>query len=216
MNSPRSTTAIFSPASADGRARCDSPDGPPPDLFGPDHVPASRSRPPGESARLTTLVTCGPLGDASSANAALVSSLANKLSVAMLRRGSTLYRLTWAPWDTPSPACHSRLRASAHRTRANGFTGWLSPQASDANGSGPNQNTRCLDKLVRGEGHPHPCLIHGSGRNGSNARTACAGLLNPAFTRWLMGYPVAWDDCAATAMQLSRNRRRHSSAPPST
>ncbi len=41
----------------------------------------------------------------------------------------------------------------------------------------------------------------GGGGHGSHAETARLGQLNPAFSRWLMGYPPAWDGCAVMAMR---------------
>lgn len=44
----------------------------------------------------------------------------------------------------------------------------------------------------------------------SHAQTGKPGGLNPALSRWLMGYPPEWDDCAVMVTLSSRKPRRNS------
>jgi hypothetical protein len=57
-----------------------------------------------------------------------------------------------------------------------------------------------------------PRLASGETFDGSNARTDARGLsqLNPAFSRWLMGFPAEWDACVPMVTRSSRKSRRPS------
>ena len=52
--------------------------------------------------------------------------------------------------------------------------------------------------------------VYGKAWTGSHAATGNSGRLNPDFCRWLMGFPVAWEESAPTGTRSFRNSRRHS------
>lgn len=52
-------------------------------------------------------------------------------------------------------------------------------------------------------------LSHGANLNGSPAPMEKPVQLNPAFSRWLMGFPAEWDDCAPTETLSFLKRQRN-------
>lgn len=90
--------------------------------------------------------------------------------------------------------------------------GWATPRARDSNGNGVS-----IDRAAKGvaDSLDLQCkLVCQSGTDQpspSNAQTVPAAYpLNPAHSRWLQGYPPAWDACGVTAMQSCRKSRRSS------
>ena len=93
---------------------------------------------------------------------------------------------------------------------------WATPLAADG-----DKADCTLEAVIRRQGKGKRLSVaqqarltaSGATRPGCNAATGKPGQLNPAHSRWLMGLPPAWDDCAPTATRSSRRSRPSSSAP---
>jgi len=205
--------ATSSPASADGPTPCASQAGPSIDLFGQALAPASRSAKPAVARGMKTSATYGRHGRGSSASADLSWSLVSRLQTATASLGSTLFVLSWKTLATPSQRLISRLLASVPRKSGNVCSSWPTPNARDhkhgsqqtyrERGGGPKGDS--LSNLARS-------VLPGPTSSGSPAETVKRAQLNPAFSRWLQGYPATWDACAPTATRSSLKRLPHSSA----
>lgn len=257
-----SPSATSSPASVSGPMPFAAPAGQMIDLFGPVPVRANLSPRQAKDLGLLTSGTSGRTGTTSSASAALQSSLESRLRARTQSLGSTLFKMTWKPWVTPSGRSRFRLRASALRTSETGSTGWPTPSANEfahadeakmlarreackertGNGNGfgltlanaaqfagwptpraadGEKNVRTLEgalsELER-KGSPQdlsmaaalsgPARLTASGQllTGSAAGMESGGQLNPAMSRWLMGLPAVWDECAPATSKKSRRK----------
>lgn len=128
-----------SPESECGTTLSPSQDSLPTGPSGPAPVRANLSARQAKEMGLLTSGTCGRRPSTSSASADLSFALANRLRVTTDSLGSTLFKLTWKVWATPSGRSLPLLRATALRTADTEFTGAQSgatarpsPRASDA------------------------------------------------------------------------------------
>lgn len=86
---------------------------------------------------------------------------------------------------------------------------WATPTSRDGRSEygTPEMMAR---RQARTEGKPLSKQALGTIATGSPAPMEKRGQLNPAHSRWLMGYPAEWDACAPTATRSSRKSRSSS------
>ncbi len=152
-------------------------------------------------------------------------------------RGTTLGgAVRLASWSTPTTRDHKdgqeceNVPINSLLGRTVWLTSWNRPAASDGNGgkrphpdtsmtgqhpSGRKVNMGLASQVHIGFLKTQPVRITASGLvlTGSDAGMVSSGQLNPAHSRWLMGFPPEWDDCAVTAMRSCRRLAPRSSAP---
>ncbi len=140
-------------------------------------VRASLSARQAKAAGLMTSGTCGLTSIGSLASADLSTSLASKLQAVTQMRGSTLYKLTWKQWVTPSGLSRSRLRASARRTSAIERTGWPTPTANAGTGAGieGRQGGMNIQSAAMLAGWPSPMASDGNGGKGPRKGASITG-----------------------------------------
>lgn len=94
------------------------------------------------------------------------------------------------------------------------LTGWPTPMAGTPaqkgyNAAGNNDSSRKTVEVCKVD-QPTRYTASGQVLIGSDAGMESSGQLNPDHSRWLMGYPPAWQRCVVTAMQSFPKPRRRS------
>ena len=160
-------------------------------------------------------------GDVGSSGMRCSRGVANTLrAVRSLSGWPTPTASDWKDGMAPSVVNTSRTDKLTHATQ---ISGWTTPMTGDEKwrysttiaamrrlASGKQM---CLEAEVSLIAGPIRLSARGEMLIGSAAEMVSGGQLNPAHSRWLMGYPPEWDDCAVMAMPSTRGRRKSSSNP---
>lgn len=125
-------SAISSQASVDGHLHCGGRCGATIDLFGQEAVPANLSVAQESKKEKPISAIFGPYGSASSASAALQSSLESRLRQQLPTGGLTMFIKGWKRKTTPLGRLYCQLAVLAHPTVEIDSGLWPTPKASAA------------------------------------------------------------------------------------
>ena len=181
-------STIFSQVSVSGPTPCGKQDGPTTDQCGQDLAHANLSARQAKELGLLTSGTYGLPSSTSLSSAALQSSLESRLRAKLSNLGSTLYKLTWKQWVTPSGVCRSRLRASVLRTSETGRIGWPTPRCSSSNTRPNGLGGNTLNGEAQLSGWP-TCTKTDAVKGGNVAPRH--GMMGLSETAPLAGWPTA-------------------------
>lgn len=205
-------SATSSPELASGLIPCASPDGLTINQSGPVPVRASLSARQAKEMGLLTSGTYGPTSSISSASADLSMSLANRLQQVTQTHGSTLYKLTWKEWDTPSGLCRLRQRASVLRTSESELTRWPTPTCNTNPQPETPRGLQNLAGAVKLSGWPTPTTIdnnqvagQAAAANAPNRGTTLGGAVRMAG--WVTPTSRDWKDSAGMTAQRDGKER---------
>ena len=124
-----------------------------------------------------------------------------------------------ASWPTPTVRDHkdggeqTAVPLNALLGRVAWLAGWPTPAANEFEARPERmQERRGIEKAKNRNGNGFGLTlgqmvvtqVSGPVATGCGAATSGGGQLNPAHSRWLMGFPAGWDACAPTATRLSR------------